>query len=105
YEVGPDVGGCPAPEQFRASVERQLGYNPFRPAADRRVAVQIARKDGGFAGWIRWSDAGGRWVGDRRLSSRRPDCVEIAASLAFSVAVQVQLLAALEPATPTPIAP
>jgi hypothetical protein len=109
YEVAPEAVGCPDAEEFRASVERQLGYDPFRPAADKRVAVQIARGENHFDGRIRWSDARGRWVGDRRLSSRRPDCDEIATSLAFSVAVQVQLLATLAPApeaaAPPPLAP
>ena len=103
YEVAPEASGCPDVEEFRAAVARQLQYDPFRPAADRRVAVQIARKEVGFDGRIRWTDADGRWVGDRRLTSRRPDCDEIAASLAFSVAVQVQLLATLAP--PEPPAP
>ena len=103
YEIAPDASGCPDVEEFRAAVARQLQYDPFRPAADRRVAVQIARKEIGFDGRIRWTDADGRWVGDRRLTSRRPDCAEIAASLAFSVAVQVQLLATLAP--PEPPAP
>ena len=100
YEVAPDASGCPDVEEFRAAVARQLEYDPFRPAADRRVAVQIARKEIGFDGRIRWTDADGRWVGDRRLTSRRPDCGEIAASLAFSVAVQIQLLATLAPPEP-----
>jgi len=103
YEVAPEASGCPDIEDFRAAVARQLQYDPFRPAADRRVVVQIARKEIGFDGRIRWTDADGRWVGDRRLTSRRSDCAEIAASLAFSVAVQVQLLATLAP--PEPPAP
>jgi hypothetical protein len=106
YEVSPDAKGCPAPETFRAAVGRQLGHDPFRPISDRRVAVQITGKEKGFAGVIRWSDANGRWVGDRQLSSRRPDCDGIAADLAFSVAVQIQLLETLAPATPeAPAAP
>jgi hypothetical protein len=103
YEV-PD-GGCPEAEQFRGSVERQLHYDPFRPTADRRVSVQIARKEVGFDGRIRWTDADGRWVGDRRLTSRRSDCGEIAASVAFAVAVQIQLLSALAPPAPEPPPP
>jgi hypothetical protein len=97
YEVPPDASGCPDADEFRASVARQLHYDPFRPTADRQVAVQIARKDAGFDGRIRWTDAEGRWVGDRRLTSRKSDCGEIAASVAFAVAVQVQMLATLAP--------
>ena len=74
YEVDPGVNGCPAAAEFRSTVERQLGYDPFRSAADRRVAVQIGRKGTSFDGRIRWSDDRGRWVGDRRLASRRQDC-------------------------------
>ena len=89
YEVPPDASGCPDADEFRASVARQLHYDPFRPTADRQVAVQIARKDAGFDGRIRWTDAEGRWVGDRRLTSRKSDCGEIAASVAFAVAVWI----------------
>ncbi len=105
YEVQPDASACPSADEFRASVARQLHYDPFRPSADRQVSVQIARKDVGFDGRIRWTDADGNWVGDRRLASRRSDCAEIAASLAFSVAVQVQLLSSLAPPTPEPPPP
>jgi hypothetical protein len=97
YEIAPGVEGCPDAEQFRASVGRQLGYDPFRATAEKRVVVQITRREIGFDGRIRWSDAEGRWVGDRRLSSRHGECTEIAASVAFSVAVQIQLLATLAP--------
>jgi len=62
------------------------------------------RKEPGFGGRIRWSDAAGNWVGERRLSSRRSDCGGIAASVAFSVAVQIQLMATLAAPVPAPIA-
>jgi hypothetical protein len=97
YEVATGTEGCPDVTQFRAAIGRQLGYEPFRASADKHVVVLIARKEVGFEGRIRWSDAEGQQVGDRRLSSRRADCGEIAASVAFSVAVQIQLLAALAP--------
>jgi hypothetical protein len=105
YRVDPDVNGCPEAAEFRSAVERQLGYDPFRPAADRRVAVQIERKGASFDGRIKWSDDRGRWVGDRRLASRRQGCADIAASLAFAVAVQIQLIATLAPSTSEPPPP
>jgi hypothetical protein len=100
YDAGPSADGCPHVEEFRAGVSHQLGSNPFRPTAAHRVAVRIWRKQGGFDGSVRWSDAHGRWVGDRKLSSQRAECTEIAANVAFAVAVQIQLLAALEPDKP-----
>src|SRR5436190_10925813 len=50
YEIAPEADGCPDVEEFRASVEHQLGYDPFQSTADRRVAVRIARKGTGFDG-------------------------------------------------------
>jgi hypothetical protein len=105
YEVASDASGCPDADEFRAAVTRQLGFDPFRPSADRRVGVHIARKDTGFEGGIKWTDAQGRSVGDRHFTSRRPECREIAASIAFSVAVQIQLLSTLAPGPPAPATP
>jgi hypothetical protein len=60
----------------------------------------MTRAAAGIEGRLRWSDADGRWSGDRRFSSRKPDCAALAASMTFSVAVQIQLLAALSPPAP-----
>jgi hypothetical protein len=95
YDVPTDQRACPDALEFRANIQVQLGYDPFQPGGDRRVSVQITHKGSGLEGRIRWSDANGRWVGDRRLASRRADCAELATNLAFAVAVQVQLLATL----------
>jgi hypothetical protein len=105
YEVAPGASGCPDLEDFQASVDRQLGYDPFQDTAERHVVVHISRNETGFDGSIRWSDARGQGVGDRQLSSQRSECTEIAANVAFAVAVQIQLLAALAPTTAEPSAP
>ena len=84
--------GCVAEDELRRMVTDQLGHDPFSPDADQRVAVSIAKTDAGFQGRIVWTDAGGRSVGERLLSSRSRDCGEIAANLAFAVALQVQLV-------------
>jgi hypothetical protein len=102
YQLTPDASGCPDAETFQGKVSRQLGRDPFRAVADRRVAVRIIWRDRVFAGAIHWSDKTGRWVGDRLLSSPRQDCEAIAAELAFSVAVQIQLLDTLAPPAPEP---
>ncbi|HEY4393060.1 MAG TPA: hypothetical protein VGP64_03315 [Polyangia bacterium] len=105
YQVSPDAGGCPDAAGFQAKVGHQLGRDPFRAVSDRRVAVQITRRDRGFVGVIHWSDTSGRWVGDRRLSAPRQSCDGIATELAFSVAVQIQLLDTLASAAPQPPPP
>jgi hypothetical protein len=56
------------------------------------VAVNIAKTEAGFQGRIVWTDVGGKSVGERLLASRSRDCGEIAANLAFAVALQVQLV-------------
>ena len=106
YELGAGADTCPAADEFTAGVTRQLGFDPFRASANRRVSVQLSRRDGaGFEGRIRWSDAGGQWVGDRLLTSHRSDCADVAASVAFSVAVQIQFLATMSPDAPVPEPP
>jgi hypothetical protein len=87
-----EQGGCAAEDELRRMVTGQLGHDPFRPDADQRVAVTIAKTEGGFQGRIVWTDANGRSVGERLLTSRSRDCREIAANVAFAVALQLQLV-------------
>jgi hypothetical protein len=87
-----EQGGCTSEDELRRMVADQLGHDPFRPEADRRVAVTIARTDPGFQGRIVWTEANGRRFGERLLSSRSRDCREIAANVAFAVALQLQLV-------------
>ena len=100
FEVEPEARGCPDAEAFRTSVRRQLGYDPFASGAERTVVVSIAHRSNGFNGRIHWNDSSGHWAGERRLSSHKADCTSLAQDLAFSVAVQVQLLATLAPVEP-----
>jgi hypothetical protein len=98
YDVASEITGCPDLSDFSRNVSRQLGYDPFRASGDSRVLVQIAPTKRGFEASIKWSDASGRWVGERQLRSQSPACDEIAANVAFAVAVQIQLLGTLAPA-------
>ena len=102
YQVLPGSVGCADANGFRNSVQRQLGYDPFRSRAERHVAVQVGRNETGYDGRIQWTDAQGRDVGQRRLTTRRPGCSDIVNNVAFAVAVQIQLLAAMGPPAPTP---
>lgn len=87
-----EQAGCPAEEELRRMVIEQLKYDPFELQAEQRMAVSIARVDGGFQGRIVWTEADGRVLGERVLSSRGRDCGGIAANLAFAVALQLQLV-------------
>jgi hypothetical protein len=87
-----EQGGCVGEDELRRMVTEQLGHDPFSPDAAQRVAVTIARTEVGFQGRIVWTEAGGRSVGERLLSSRSRDCRDIAANLAFAVALQLQLV-------------
>jgi hypothetical protein len=84
--------GCVGEDDLRRMVTEQLGHDPFRPDADRRVAISIAKTDSGFRGRIVWTESDGRQVGERLLSSRNRDCHEIAANVAFAVALQLELV-------------
>lgn len=105
YQVSPAATGCADGNGFREGVQRQLGYDPFREKAERRVSVRVSRGDSGYEGRIQWADARGRNVGERRLSTRRPGCTDILNNLTFAVAVQIQLLAAVAPPPAPPMSP
>ena len=87
-----EQGGCVGEDELRRMVTAQLGHDPFRADADQRLSITITRTDAGFEGRIVWTEADGRQVGERLLSSRSRDCHEIAANVAFAVALQLQLV-------------
>jgi len=87
-----ESGGCAGEDELRRMVAGQLGHDPFRPDADQTLSISIAKTDTGFQGRIVWTEADGRRVGERLLSSRSRDCREIAANVAFAVALQLQLV-------------
>jgi hypothetical protein len=87
-----EQGGCVGEDELRRMVTDQLGHDPFRSDAAQRMAISIARTEAGFQGRIVWTEADGRPVGERLLSSRSRDCHEIAANVAFAVVLQLQLV-------------
>jgi hypothetical protein len=87
-----EQGACAGEDELRRMVTEQLGHDPFDAEAERRVAISIVKTDIGFQGRIVWTEADGRLVGQRVLSSRSHDCREIAANVAFAVALQLQLV-------------
>jgi hypothetical protein len=93
YRVGVDLRGCPDVAAFRRDVSQQLGYDPFRAAAAKRLSVSVRATEHGSEGRVEWTDQRAGWEGDRRLSAGRDDCAKLAQGMAFAVAVQIQLLA------------
>ena len=91
YDAEPRAD-CVDEGEFRRMVTSQLGYDPFRPAADTRVRISISVADPGFEARIAWTQASGEPVGERAFRSRSTDCHVIAANVAFAIAVQVQLI-------------
>jgi hypothetical protein len=87
-----EQSGCVGEDELRRMVTGQLGHDPFRPDADQRLAISIAKTEAGFQGRIVWTEADGRRVGERVLSSRSRDCHEIASNVAFAGALQLQLV-------------
>lgn len=103
YEVEPSVWGCPGILEFQAIIANELGYDPCRADASLRVGVRIRSAPAGIEGTIAWGNSKGHAVGERRFSAPEPHCRQLAASMGFAVAVQLQLMAnerASEPTTP-----
>lgn len=92
YLVEASLEDCPGEAEFRAMIEGHLGYDPFGPRAPDRVVARIGTRAGSVFGTIEWRDAGETLRGERRLASETGVCSELARTMSFAVAVQVQLL-------------
>jgi hypothetical protein len=86
---------CPSSAELSSSIARQLGYDPFtsEPSAPQLHVVITKLVDGAEA-QIEWIDQSQQSEGERRLASGGSGCVELARSLPFALAVQIQLHAA-----------
>jgi hypothetical protein len=105
YQVDASIEGCPSRAEFQAGVARELGYDPFRDAAPRRVVVRLHAAGGRIDGWVEWRGASDEWEGERGFSSRRESCAQISRAMALATAIQMQLLAGAERAAPAAAAP
>jgi hypothetical protein len=102
YETDPGLHGCPDVEAFRSMVAKRLGYDPHLPGQPLVVEVRIRQGERGMEGGIEWSASARRQFGERRFLSRNQDCEELATTMGFVLAVQIQLMAAepVEDASP-----
>jgi hypothetical protein len=96
YQVDPGLHGCAGEAEFRNSVVKQLGYDPFRSEAAHRVVAEVSESESGIEGRLAWADSNGNPEGERRLSSLGQDCSGFLKSMAFAMAVQIQLMSSTE---------
>jgi len=102
YSTDPTLD-CPSVAELSSSIARQLGYDPFTsdPSAPQ-LRVAITKLVDGAEAQIEWIDQRQGSEGERRLASGGGGCTELARSLHFALAVQIQLHAASAVAQVTP---
>ena len=100
YQVASSLENCPNASNFRQEIAGQIGRDPFREAAPRRLLVRLYTVGVRMAARVEWRDASDQWEGDRVFSSRNESCAQMARSVALATAIQIQLLENLELGTP-----
>jgi hypothetical protein len=100
YQTDPTLLACPAAVDFRKEIARQLGHDPFRESAPRRMVVRLYASGARMAGRVEWRDASDQWEGERTFSSRSESCAEMARAMALATAIQIQLLASAGEGSP-----
>jgi hypothetical protein len=92
YGTDPALAACPSAVDFRREIVRQLGHDPFRDPAPRRVLVRLYATGARMGGRVEWRDAHDEWEGERTFSSRNEGCAQMARAMALATAIQIQLL-------------
>lgn len=101
YDADPSLQ-CPSETEIKASIIRQLGYDPFTTAAtEQRLRVNVTKVANRAEARIEWIDSHDQSEGERRLASEESDCSVLARSLVFAVAVQIQLHASANEPPPS----
>jgi hypothetical protein len=90
YEAETELG-CPSSDEFRREVATRLGRDPFATTARHTIVVRITRGDKQPVGHVSWRDEHGTPGGERHFQAVDTDCQKLAANMAFSVTVQIQL--------------
>ncbi|MGD0835622.1 MAG: hypothetical protein ABSB49_03140 [Polyangia bacterium] len=93
YEVDPALKGCPDGRQLRAMVAQALGSVPSPSLPHFQVTVRARQAQRGIYGELDWSSASRGRLGTRRFALPSLDCRELMATIAFALAVQLELSA------------
>jgi hypothetical protein len=105
YATDPSLAACPSAADFRREIVRQLGHDPFRDPAPRRVVVRLYSAGTRMGGRVEWRDAHDEWEGERTFSSRNEGCAQMARAMALATAIQIQLLDHIDGSAPPKLAP
>jgi len=93
YDVDPALRACPDAVEFRSMVSERLKYDPYRGGSALVVEVRARPSEEGLDGSVRWSSPAESGLSERHFSPKSQDCHELMATIAFVVAVQLELMA------------
>ena len=93
YDVDPALRACPDVVEFRSMVAERLKYDPYREGSAFVVEVRARPSEQGLDGSVRWSSPDEAGLSERHFSPKSQDCHELMATIAFVVAVQLELMA------------
>lgn len=93
YDVDPTLRTCPDVVEFRSMVAERLKYDPYREGSAFVVEVRARPSEQGPDGSVRWSSPAESGLSERHFSPKSQDCHELMATIAFVVAVQLELMA------------
>jgi hypothetical protein len=91
YQADPVLRDCPREDEFKASIRRQVGYDPFQRGARHHVLAGFHADGAGIRGAVTWRDESGQVRGERDLYLDRNDCPAFARMLGFAIVVQLDL--------------
>src|SRR5204862_4286698 len=109
YNPGADTTGCPDEQTLRNAVSARLGYDPFRPDAERTLQVDIVvdrrHERRGLRAHVELRDAAGNSAGSRDIGSQRSDCGELASALTLAISIAIDPMILTRPTPPAPAPP
>jgi hypothetical protein len=91
-----ETDDCPDEQEMKGAVASRLGYDPFQATSASNIEVHVARSDGHLVGRISLSDAAGKRVGERNLTSPN-NCRELADAMALAISIAIDPLSMMRP--------
>jgi RimJ/RimL family protein N-acetyltransferase len=93
YQVDGSLRRCWSEAEFRRSVARRVGYDPFREDVSVSVEVRVRGSARAVDGYVVWRNAKGEGMGERRFLAKKDDnCVKLLTEMSFAVGLQIELL-------------